>query len=62
MTCECGKTIRVRDEYAGSPVRCPQCGSIVRVPKPGEAPPAGPADPFGLDDAEGPERRQRREY
>jgi hypothetical protein len=32
--CGCGRTLRVKDELAGSKVRCPKCSSILTVPKP----------------------------
>ncbi|WP_422931775.1 hypothetical protein [Singulisphaera sp. PoT] len=35
FSCECGRQIKVRDEYAGSPIKCPGCRSSVQVPKPG---------------------------
>ena len=30
--CECGKTLRVKDELAGKRVRCPECHEAVAVP------------------------------
>lgn len=35
FTCTCGKTMKVRDEYAGSPVKCSGCKATVKVPIPG---------------------------
>jgi hypothetical protein len=32
IMCECGKSIRVKDEFAGKKVRCPACKAVVRVP------------------------------
>src|SRR4051812_11173206 len=46
FSCQCGRTIKVRDEYAGSPVKCPQCKATVKVPDPGAATP-GPAGSVG---------------
>lgn len=28
----CGKTLKVKDEFAGRPLKCPGCGSVVQVP------------------------------
>jgi hypothetical protein len=39
----CGQTLRVAEEHAGKMARCPQCGTIARVPGPGDA----VGDPFG---------------
>lgn len=32
FSCECGKSLSVRDEHAGKKVRCPACGQPTRVP------------------------------
>ncbi len=37
ITCSCGKTLRVKDELAGTQGRCPNCGTIIDVPKNTEA-------------------------
>jgi|GEM_PF-5460861 len=37
FTCQCGTTMKVRDEYAGSPVKCSGCKTTVKVPGPGGA-------------------------
>lgn len=34
FSCQCGRTIKVRDEFARSPVKCPQCRATVIVPDP----------------------------
>jgi hypothetical protein len=34
LTCACGRTLRAQDDMAGRKVKCPQCGSILPVPKP----------------------------
>jgi len=31
--CGCGRTLRVKDELAGRKVRCPECSTILAVPK-----------------------------
>jgi len=40
----CGKTLNVKDEMAGKRGKCPQCGNIIEVPRPGAIPQA-PAPP-----------------
>jgi hypothetical protein len=34
ISCDCGRTLRVKDELAGRKVRCPSCSKILLVPKP----------------------------
>jgi hypothetical protein len=36
VSCECGRTLRAKDEAAGRKVRCPACGAIVAVAAPDE--------------------------
>jgi len=31
MTCRCGKTYRLKDEWLGKLVQCPDCGGVMRV-------------------------------
>ena len=31
VTCRCGNSYRLKDEFAGKVVRCPQCGETIRV-------------------------------
>jgi len=38
LTCDCGRTMEVRDKYAGRRAKCPACGKIVAIP--GEPEPA----------------------
>lgn len=33
FSCECGKTLRVKDDLAGRRVRCPECQEILTVPE-----------------------------
>lgn len=33
VTCECGKVLRTKDEYAGKKAACPKCGAAVRLPE-----------------------------
>jgi len=40
--CTCGKRLRVRDDLAGRPARCPACGAAIRVPTGAEAAVSGP--------------------
>lgn len=37
LSCSCGRTFQVGDEGAGKRVRCPSCGSVLRVPAAGGA-------------------------
>jgi MoxR-like ATPase len=40
FSCErCGRMLRVAASAAGQQARCPQCGAVVTVPQPGNAPP-----------------------
>jgi uncharacterized protein (TIGR03067 family) len=41
--CRCGKALRVRDEFAGKRVKCPQCGQVCALPAAVAAKAAGPA-------------------
>jgi hypothetical protein len=45
VTCNCGKKLRIKDEYAGRKFRCPACSAINRA----ESPPS-PDDPPPLTD------------
>lgn len=47
VACACGKTIRVKDDYAGKRIRCPGCGAPLVVPDGG--PPRGEEDEPGSD-------------
>ncbi|HET7039279.1 MAG TPA: hypothetical protein VFH97_05285 [Gemmatimonadales bacterium] len=52
VTCRCGTTYELKDEFANRLVTCPQCGATNRVPAPAPAASAEalPADPvFGRD-------------
>lgn len=57
VSCDsCGKDLKVRDEAAGKRVKCPDCGSVIRVPQ-AEAPEdavdaesADDDDPWGGED------------
>jgi hypothetical protein len=33
VTCSCGRSYRVKDEYAGKRVKCPACGQTVQIPE-----------------------------
>jgi hypothetical protein len=46
--CECGRELQARPADAGSPARCPLCGSVSDVPSPGPAP-AAPAARGGAE-------------
>jgi hypothetical protein len=34
LDCECGRSLRVKDELAGRRIRCPGCSDVLTVPKP----------------------------
>jgi prepilin-type processing-associated H-X9-DG protein len=34
VSCPCGKQLEVRDDYAGKPVKCPDCGRVLEAPPP----------------------------
>ena len=36
VKCECGRSLRVKDEAAGRRIKCPDCEAVLRVPKPEE--------------------------
>ncbi|MEO1525267.1 MAG: hypothetical protein AAFX06_07505 [Planctomycetota bacterium] len=42
VSCKCGKSLTVKDQFAGKAVKCPSCGQALRVPG-GQAGPAQPA-------------------
>ncbi len=50
VTCQCGKQLSAKDEFAGKRVKCPGCGGPLVIPQPQ---PAGTADGISdlLDDA-----------
>jgi hypothetical protein len=35
VKCQCGKTLKVKDELAGKAVKCPGCGKVIKVGQPG---------------------------
>jgi hypothetical protein len=34
LSCQCGRSLRVKDEFAGRKVKCPSCAAVLAVPKP----------------------------
>lgn len=40
ITCQCGKQLAVKDEYAGRRIKCPQCQKAVSIPRPADEPEA----------------------
>ena len=32
LSCGCGRALRLRDEYAGKRIRCPECQTVLAVP------------------------------
>lgn len=76
LTCACGKTLQVKDEFAGRRVKCPACAAVASVPaaapqfevvddEPAPPPRAAPvrAKPAGTaaDDDDRPRKRRRDE-
>ncbi|MEM6472437.1 MAG: hypothetical protein AAF802_22940 [Planctomycetota bacterium] len=52
VQCQCGKSLSVKEQYAGKTLKCPSCGSAIQVPMPASANPvANPMD--DLFDEEG---------
>ncbi len=47
LTCSCGKSLQVADQYAGRRVKCPGCGATQTAEQP--APRRAAADPPGAD-------------
>jgi hypothetical protein len=37
LKCDCGRSLRVKDDLAGRKVRCPVCKSVLTVPEPDQA-------------------------
>jgi hypothetical protein len=61
VTCECGKRLQAKDEYAGKQVRCPVCGNVLTLPESDSLPgPAEDRNPFSFDDREEPARQPYR--
>jgi hypothetical protein len=59
VQCDCGRSLRIKDELAGRKVKCPQCAAVLLVPRPETA-----AEELGYelisDDAPEEEARPRR--
>jgi hypothetical protein len=34
LRCDCGRALRVKDEFAGRKGRCPHCGTVLAIPAP----------------------------
>src|SRR5438094_2458057 len=34
VACGCGRAMKVKDEFAGRKIRCPQCAEVLSVPQP----------------------------
>ena len=46
VQCQCGRKFAAKDEHAGMRAKCPQCGQVITIPKPGVKPSAAaPAKP-----------------
>src|SRR5262245_8361868 len=39
VTCDCGRRLKARDEFAGKRAECPTCGRDVQIPDPVEVAP-----------------------
>src|SRR5262245_45546669 len=52
VTCDCGRSFRVKDELAGRKVRCTGCQSVLSVPPAAapQAPASQPATPRDVDE------------
>lgn len=51
IKCQCGKALAVKDQFAGKAVKCPACGSGIKVPGGsggGSSRPAPAAQPLGM--------------
>ena len=44
---QCNRLLRTQDETAGKKAKCPECGTILTIPRPGSAPEAGTPPPVG---------------
>ena len=44
VSCQCGKKLNVKDQFAGKAIKCPGCATTLKVPAAGAAP-AAPAAP-----------------
>ena len=51
FTCECGRALKIKPEFAGKKVRCPDCQAVQRVPTGDEPSPAVPEGPSLTDRA-----------
>lgn len=57
VKCQCGKSLKVKDQLAGKAVKCPGCSQVVKVPAAGAAPatptpaPAAPVQPAPMQPA-----------
>jgi hypothetical protein len=56
LQCDCGRSMRVKDELAGRKVKCPQCAAVLTVPQP--EPPAED-QAYELISDDGPEEEVR---
>src|SRR5271156_2905733 len=47
--CQCGRSLKAKDEHAGLKAKCPGCGAILDIPKARPDPPPSPGE-VGIDD------------
>ncbi|MFO0864730.1 MAG: hypothetical protein U0744_08780, partial [Gemmataceae bacterium] len=61
ISCDCGKTMAVKDELAGRKIRCPQCQDLIPVPTGPSAVRAKPSPlrPVEVDDDDPSSPRRR---
>jgi predicted RNA-binding Zn-ribbon protein involved in translation (DUF1610 family) len=43
FSCECGKKLQAKDEFAGRKMKCPNCGRVLTIPHPARTAPANAA-------------------
>ncbi|MBN2582935.1 MAG: hypothetical protein JXL80_07700 [Planctomycetes bacterium] len=52
----CGEGVEVDDQFAGLKGQCPECGKVIVIPRPNDAPPTDPAAAQSKPDIHGPRR------
>jgi RsiW-degrading membrane proteinase PrsW (M82 family) len=50
FSCKCGRPLKARDELAGKRARCPQCGTIMEIPRPEPTPAAEDEALYSLEE------------
>jgi hypothetical protein len=44
VACQCGRTLKAKEEHAGLRAKCPACGAILNIPQARSEPPTIPAE------------------